>query len=70
MDTLSSGTGIHLEPLGVATGKRRLSEPESASLGYTTDTLPTHYRAHYRLDISCTEPLPTHYRHTTDTLPR
>ena len=37
MDTFSNGTGIHLEPLGVATGKRRLSEPESASLG-----VPTH----------------------------
>ena len=33
VDTFSGGTGLYLEPLGVATGKRRLSEPESASLG-------------------------------------
>ena len=33
VDTFSGGTGLYLEPLGVATGKRRVSEPESASLG-------------------------------------
>ena len=40
VDTLSGGTGLYLEPLGVATGKRRVSEPESASLGVTLPQVP------------------------------
>ena len=54
VDTFSGGTGVHLEPLGVATGKRRLSEPGSVSLEsapprFSGCRQARHHTAAYRL---------------------